>query len=291
MELRRRQTANSSSGSRSNSLPRSPESKGAKIDRNFTRCIILSILVLFTACLAPFFLLSKLPESARQPFEVILDMIGLEAKAHAVVIDAGSTGSRVLAFTFKRDFFDGGGGQLKLEDELWLQVKPGLSSFAEDPLKAGGSIEELIKAAKGRIPERYWSKTPITLKATAGLRLLPASQSEAILGEVKKVLENSGFKPDKNTLIEIMNPMEEGLYAWFTVNYLLGAFGPDKPIWKSAVSLDLGGGSTQITFAPKKFPVPGIEGRKHFIHKVDILEGNPLQVYSHSYLGLGLMAA
>merc|ERR1712241_1420743 len=88
-----------------------------------------------------------------------------------------------------------------------------------------------------------------------------------------------------------MNPMEEGLYAWFTVNYLLGSFETKKKVWNSAACLDLGGGSTQITFSPKKFPVAGIEGRKHFVHKVDILEGNPLDVYSHSYLGLGLMAA
>ena len=38
-----------------------------------------------------------------------------------------------------------------------------------------------------------------------------------------KVLETSGFLPEDN-LIEIMNPMEEGLYAWFTVNFLLGKF-------------------------------------------------------------------
>ena len=37
------------------------------------------------------------------------------------------------------------------------------------------------------------------------------------------MLENSGFLPEKN-LIEIMNPMEEGLYAWFTVNFLLDQF-------------------------------------------------------------------
>ena len=43
------------------------------------------------------------------------------------------TGSRVLAFTFKRDIFDG--NQLKLEDELWKQNKPGLSSFAQEPAK------------------------------------------------------------------------------------------------------------------------------------------------------------
>ena len=278
MELRKRQNASlSSSGDSGNSRSNSPESNGAKIDRNFT-IIILAFLVLAIGLLIPISLGQT---------DQVLNFLGLEHKVHAVVIDAGSTGSRVLAFTFKKDFIS---NELKLQDELWKQVKPGLSSFAQDPVKAGESIQELLNAAKDRIPDRYWSQTPITLKATAGLRLLPKDQSEAIIAQVRTVLEKSGFKPDKN-LIEIMNPMEEGLYAWFTVNYLLGSFAPNKDIWTSAASLDLGGGSTQITFAPKTFPVAGIEGRKHFIHQVDILEGQPLDVYSHSYLGLGLMAA
>lgn len=278
MELRKRQNASlSSSGDSGNSRSNSPESNGAKIDRNFT-IIILAFLVLALGLLIPISLGQT---------DQVLNFLGLEHKVHAVVIDAGSTGSRVLAFTFKKDFIS---NELKLQDELWKQVKPGLSSFAQDPVKAGESIQELLNAAKDRIPDRYWSQTPITLKATAGLRLLPKDQSEAIIAQVRTVLEKSGFKPDKN-LIEIMNPMEEGLYAWFTVNYLLGSFAPNKDIWTSAASLDLGGGSTQITFAPKTFPVAGIEGRKHFIHQVDILEGQPLDVYSHSYLGLGLMAA
>ena len=147
-------------------------------------------------------------------------------------------------------------------------------------LQAGESVQQLINAAKERIPAKYWSKTPITLKATAGLRLLPQEESEAIIKEVKKVLENSGFQPDdEEKLIEIMNPMEEGLFAWFTVNYLLGSFGSNKHLSGSAASLDLGGGSTQITFAPAKLPVAGIEGRKHFLHKVDILESDPWNVY------------
>ena len=40
---------------------------------------------------------------------------------------------------------------------------------------------------------------------------------------------------------------------------------------KSFVSLDLGGGSTQITFAPKSNHVEGLDGRKHFMHEVNIL--------------------
>ena len=38
------------------------------------------------------------------------------------------------------------------------------------------------------------------------------------------------------------------------------------------MSLDLGGGSTQITIAPRKYPVEGLEDRKHFMHEVNVLQ-------------------
>ena len=41
---------------------------------------------------------------------------------------------------------------------------------------------------------------------------------------------------------------------------------------ESFVSLDLGGGSTQITFAPKSNHIEGLDGRKHFMHEVYILQ-------------------
>ena len=37
------------------------------------------------------------------------------------------------------------------------------------------------------MPKDYWKHTPITLKATAGLRLLPKEQGDAILAVVRKV--------------------------------------------------------------------------------------------------------
>merc|ERR1719376_797653 len=91
-----------------------------------------------------------------------------------------------------------------------------------------------------------------------------------------------------------MNPLDEGLFGWFTVNFLLGQFenlgqAGSSLQDSSHVSLDLGGGSTQITFAPGK-PVEGIKGRKHFRHNVTVM-GDNVDVYSHSYLGLGLQAA
>jgi Golgi nucleoside diphosphatase len=52
----------------------------------------------------------------------------------------------------------------------------GLSSYADEPKVAADSIIQLLEAAKERIPEKFWSTTPLVLKATAGLRLLPAEK-------------------------------------------------------------------------------------------------------------------
>ena len=46
---------------------------------------------------------------------------------------------------------------------------------------------ELLDSAKKHVPQEYWATTPITLKATAGLRLLPKAQGDAILEVVRKV--------------------------------------------------------------------------------------------------------
>ena len=57
---------------------------------------------------------------------------------------------------------------------------------------------------------------------------------------------------------------------------------------QSLVSLDLGGGSTQITFYPRTNRVEGLEGRKHFLHDVNVLQNlikvSPLYRYVLAYL-------
>jgi len=248
---------------------------GEQIDRTFTTKLLpLAVLLSLLALTTKFW--QRIPLNNSSSFE------------YAVVLDAGSTGSRVLGFTFQRDPET---QSLRLLDELWMQVKPGLSAYHDDPSGARAGLEKLLEAAKERVPEEHRSTTPITLKATAGLRLLPKEKSEAIIAEVRDVLLNSGFKPEPN-LIEIMNPLDEGMFGWFTVNFLLDQFENVKggDLSGSHVSLDLGGGSTQITFAPINPNIAGIEGRKHFKHSVNVL-GEDYQVYSHSYLGLGLQAA
>lgn len=42
----------------------------------------------------------------------------------------------------------------------------------------------MLDKARNYIPEEFWYKTPVALKATAGLRLLPEKAAASILDEV-----------------------------------------------------------------------------------------------------------
>ncbi|XP_025410531.1 ectonucleoside triphosphate diphosphohydrolase 5 [Sipha flava] len=202
--------------------------------------------------------------------------------AYAVIIDAGSTGSRVLALAFKKI----PGGSLELVDELFIQVKPGLSSFADDPKKGAESIDQLLAKAKHFVPKEYWKSTPLAMRATAGLRLLPTAKADGLLNEVRLLFEHNPFYTNENS-VAIMDGIDEGLFSWFTVNFLLDRL--NGKLTNTVAALDLGGGSIQITFIPTNSK-QAIKELPEFITEYSIMN-EKVNLYSHSYLGLGLMAA
>ena len=59
--------------------------------------------------------------------------------SHAVIIDAGSTGSRVHVFRFKM-----ASGARVLKDEIFHAIKPGLKAHALDPMEAAKTLEPLM---------------------------------------------------------------------------------------------------------------------------------------------------
>ncbi|XP_029675171.1 ectonucleoside triphosphate diphosphohydrolase 5 isoform X1 [Formica exsecta] len=206
----------------------------------------------------------------------------LQKPFYVVVIDAGSTGSRVLAFSFHESILN---GNLVLDNELFSEIKPGLSSFADNPKDATKSLITLLDKAKTVIPQSEWSRTLLTMKATAGLRLLPEHKANNILEECRKLFYMSGFQIAKNS-ISIMEGTDEGIFSWFTVNFLLDRFNSVSS-QTTVAALDLGGGSTQITFQPNSNQVKQLE--KH-VYSINVLNHN-MSLYTHSYLGMGLMAA
>jgi Golgi nucleoside diphosphatase len=146
---------------------------------------------------------------------------------YALMIDAGSTGSRIHVYKFHNCF-----EAPTLEHETFEQVKPGLSSYATSPEEAAKSLDALLDVAVAEIPKELQSCTPLAVKATAGLRLLGEAQSRAILEAVeKRIHAKYPFPLPASDGVIIMDGKDEGVYAWITTNYLLGTngihFGPD----------------------------------------------------------------
>ncbi|KAF9474275.1 nucleoside phosphatase GDA1/CD39 [Pholiota conissans] len=206
---------------------------------------------------------------------------------YALMIDAGSTGSRIHIYKFNNC-----GPSASYEYEVFKMTQPGLSDYAGHPQDAARSLDILLDEAVRVVPKSMHGCTPIAVKATAGLRLLPGSQSADILHAVEEHLHNSyPFKLQDKDGVVIMDGKDEGVYAWITANYLLDTIKTDtlKNTPTYAV-LDLGGASTQIVFEPR-FPSPH-EKLEEGEHKYDLKFGGRTYVlYQHSYLGYGLMQA
>ncbi|KAI9830487.1 MAG: Guanosine-diphosphatase [Phylliscum demangeonii] len=215
---------------------------------------------------------------------------------YALMIDAGSTGSRIHVYRFNNC-----GPTPELEDEVFQMTAKktggsGLSSYPDDPDAAAQSLDPLMEIAVKTVPDSLKACTPVAVKATAGLRLLGPDRSQKILDAVRHRLETvypfSVLSRERGG-VEIMDGKDEGVYAWITTNYLLGKIGGPATTPTAAV-FDLGGGSTQIVFQPTfKSPSGGLppkmaEGDHKYALKFG---GRDFTLYQHSHLGYGLMAA
>uniref|UniRef100_A0A672JHU7 nucleoside diphosphate phosphatase n=1 Tax=Salarias fasciatus TaxID=181472 RepID=A0A672JHU7_SALFA len=88
--------------------------------------------------------------------------------------------------------------------------------------------------------------------------------------------------------LHIMNGTNEGILAWISLNFLTGHL--KAPSKKTVGILDLGGGSTQITFLPKLKKTIESVPVADYIARFDFFNST-YELYTHSYLGNGLMAA
>jgi guanosine-diphosphatase len=237
---------------------------------------------MFLALLPLIFLL--LPYDYGTATPVLIEPFGnssAECSRYSVVIDAGSSGSRVHVYKYDTCTST----SPSIIDEKFLEVKPGLSSYA--PKESAESLVKLLQLAHKEVPVTSHRCTPISVKATAGLRLLGANKSDAILAAVYSFIKSKyQFRlVGEKSAVEIMKGSDEGVYAWSTINTLLQLekkFQSETP----ATIMDLGGASTQIVYTAE-----GQDTIPEDYLGVATLQGNKREVYQHSYLGFGLKEA
>ncbi|GCB64337.1 ectonucleoside triphosphate diphosphohydrolase 5 [Scyliorhinus torazame] len=211
-----------------------------------------------------------------------LTSVNISNVFYGIMFDAGSTGTRIHIYSFIQK----GPEPPQVDNEIFESVKPGLSAYVDDPEQGAETVRELLDVAKQTIPSTHWHTTPVVLKATGGLRLLPEQKAQALLLEVQELFEDSPFLVPEDC-VTIMNGTYEGILAWITVNVLTGhLYGSNE---NTVGILDLGGASTQITFLPQT------ESTLHaapeeYISSFDMFNSS-YRLYTHSYLGFGLKVA
>ncbi|XP_052111194.1 apyrase 2 [Arachis duranensis] len=211
------------------------------------------------------------------------------SSSYAVVFDAGSSGSRVHVFHFDRNLDLVHIGK---DLELFVQIKPGLSAYAQNPQQAAGSLITLLDKAESVVPLEFRPKTPVRVGATAGLRALEGDASDRILEAVRELLKQRSTLKSGPNAVTVLDGTQEGAFQWVTINYLLGNLGKDYS--KTVGVVDLGGGSVQMAYAISETDsakAPKVLGGEDPYVKEMFLRGRKYYLYVHSYLHYGLLAA
>ncbi|KAA8516247.1 hypothetical protein F0562_016540 [Nyssa sinensis] len=210
-------------------------------------------------------------------------------KSYAVIFDAGSSGSRVHVYCFDQHLDLVPIGK---DLELFQQIKPGLSAFANDPKAAADSLLSLLEQAESVVPQELRLNTPVRVGATAGLRQLEGGASDRILQAVSIFLKDKSTLKSKADWVTVLDGTQEGAYQWVTINYLLGNLG--KKYSNTVGVVDLGGGSVQMAYAISEADAaiaPRISDGEDTYVKEMYLKGMKYYLYVHSYLHYGLLAA
>ncbi|VDP03269.1 unnamed protein product [Soboliphyme baturini] len=215
---------------------------------------------------------------------------------YVIIIDAGSSGSRLFIY---RCYVPKLGELLAVQpvlDEKGQNVvkkkEPGLSSFAENPSDVVEYVKDLLDYASEYIPSTKRKETSLFILATAGMRLLPEKKQDDILQELYNRLPSMyDFAMAKDSF-QVISGKHEGLYAWISMNYVLGRLGPNRSQTKTAGIIDLGGGSVQIAFeVPQAQPYEQVYSHSLFEEVNLSYDGSSshykYRVYISTFLGYG----
>ncbi|CAG8441623.1 3120_t:CDS:2 [Ambispora leptoticha] len=170
----------------------------------------------------------------------------LQNRNFGVVIDAGSSGSRVQIYSWKEHRWVRHNKPVselsalptvELGDEKgerWQKkVEPGISSFARKPTLVGPDhLKGLLDFALEVVPPDLVVSTPVYVLATAGMRLLEFDEQQQILENACTFIkDNYFFRVDRcSDHVQVITGEWEGIFGWLAVNYLKGGFDTDSKL-------------------------------------------------------------
>jgi Golgi nucleoside diphosphatase len=232
---------------------------------------------------------------------------------HGIMIDAGSTGSRMHIYEWAprvlRDSADieaavsGNKLSFPTSESRWTdRLRPGLSEFSsiqgDDELQAAIAdyLHPLMDFARTVMHSKVdeFDQFPIFLRATAGMRTLSAPDRARVMTAVRNLFHNHTFCPFQfvDEQARVLSGEEEAVYDFAGVNFLMGDLlsqsegqGTVRNPSRTHGALDLGGASTQISFYEVN------EDIMSNLFKFQIGQAKHWNIYAHSFLFYGMNEA
>lgn len=223
-----------------------------------------------------------------------------ESSNGIIIIDAGSTGSRLHLFRYTVDSEDPH-KIITIKEVLRKNITHGWNTVAtqsKNLAQTNGKINQqplqqylalLLSAPNQALSQAERKVTPVYLFGTGGMRNLPQEIRTAILTDTTDIfiqqLKQDGYPIPHNPKhnISIINGSAESLFSWITINYLMQRYDTQDFLYhRNYGVLDLGGASTQISLQEDK-----ANGNKQ--DTMYLQNGkNKYTIYAHSYARNGL---
>ncbi|KAM9475305.1 ectonucleoside triphosphate diphosphohydrolase 4 isoform 2-T2 [Clarias gariepinus] len=177
---------------------------------------------------------------------------------YGVVVDCGSSGSRVFVYTWPRhngnphDLLDIRQMRDQNRKPVVMKIKPGISEYATTPGKASDYMYPLLSFAAEHIPKAKHQETPLYILCTAGMRVLPESQQEALLEDLRTDIPVNFNFLFSDSHVEVISGKQEGVYAWIGINFVLGRFNHIDDDNDEVVEVQVPGGDQQETLVRRR---------------------------------------
>lgn len=237
--------------------------------------------------------------------------VGMET-VHGMMIDAGSTGSRLHVYEWAprvltsemevQDAVSGNKLSFPGTESRWTdRLRPGLGTFATLPDSElrdaiADYLQPLLDFATTVLHSKQdqFPQFPIFLRATAGMRVLTAQNRSRVIKVVRDLFSNNTYCPFAFVAEQarVLSGEEEAIYDWTGVNFLMGDLLTESQGAGTVINpnlthgaLDLGGASTQISFYELN------EDIMSNLFKLQIGQAKHWNVYAHSFLFYGMNEA
>lgn len=206
------------------------------------------LLVSSTVCILSVIVLCLFVLATGTDIETSIESSSLQnEERYAVVVDAGSTGSR--AYLFKVS----GEGSRRVSTLRRTGAEGGIASFINEPEQVKSCILPLLLKVAKMIPEELWGTTEVSIHATGGMRSLSEADQEIVWNALEKgLVEDSSMPfPLHRENLGTITGTKEAYFAVLSANYIAERIDDHlRPIpgTKLIGALDMGGSSTQMIY-------------------------------------------